>query len=67
LRIAHVADERWLGDELDAEADGRCETFDLDPDWDGDVEPIICAEEELKEQTAQTSMSGLYFLSPLQR
>jgi len=44
-----VADVGWFGDELEAEADGAADAFDLDPDGDGDVEPVEGAEEELEQ------------------
>lgn len=41
-----VAHKWWLGDELHAETDDTKDLLDLNPDGDGDMEPIVQSEEE---------------------
>ena len=45
-----VADVWEFRNELDAETDDTEYLFDLDPDRDGDVEPVVHADKELDEE-----------------
>lgn len=50
-RRTYVTDVRELWDKLTPQSDDPVDGLDLDPDRDGDVEPVVHADEEFEEKT----------------